>query len=433
MIGRKNVDRIAVLVSYDGTSKFLGAPKIDSGTGQNIAEAVYSVLIEWGIAEKVVAFCFDTTSTNTGKNNGACYHLNKLLGRQLIQLACRHHIHEIPLKNVFENKHGATTGPETLIFNRFAKEWDDIKSNQINSGMNDAYVQSIISEEECEEIKEFCYKQLEQKQPRRDYKELLQLVILFLGGSGFGLYTCGATSHARFMSKCIYSIKIFLFRDHFRMTPKEVKCMRDISIFVVKLYIKAWYGCTDAIKSPNQDLNFIRQAFQYKEIDKVVSDSVINKMKNHLWYLSEELVALAFFDSNISIDIKRKMVIQLQARDPSVSIVEYRKHTNPEQLLQCDLSDFVSHKTKCFFVKFDLCADFFDHDPSEWKDNEDYLTASDFCRNLFVVNDNAERGVKFMKDYNRILTRDEEEMQLILQVVDSYHQKFSSHTKSRPR
>lgn len=97
LTGRSKVDRIAVLVSYDGTAKFLGAPKIESGSGLNIAEAVYSVLIEWKIAEKVVASCFDTTSTNTGLEHGACYYLDQLLGRKLIQLACRHH--EIALKN----------------------------------------------------------------------------------------------------------------------------------------------------------------------------------------------------------------------------------------------------------------------------------------------------------------------------------------------
>lgn len=82
LTGRKTVDRIAVLVSYEGKAIFLGAPKIQSGTGKNIADAVYSVLVEWEIAGKVVACFFDTTSTNTGQENGACYHLGNLLGRK---------------------------------------------------------------------------------------------------------------------------------------------------------------------------------------------------------------------------------------------------------------------------------------------------------------------------------------------------------------
>lgn len=59
---------IAVLASYNGTSKFLGAPKIHPSTGANLAEAVYQRLIHWKIADKVKALSFDTTNSNTGPN-----------------------------------------------------------------------------------------------------------------------------------------------------------------------------------------------------------------------------------------------------------------------------------------------------------------------------------------------------------------------------
>lgn len=100
---------------------------------------------------------------------------------------------------------------------------------------------------------------------------------------------------------------------------------------------------------------------------------------------------------------------------PQSFFTVYNKRTqlyilNPKELLKYDLSDFVSYKTKFFFSSFELQTDFFDIDPSMWEDNEEYQTAFDFCQNLLVDNDAAERGVKFMKDYNRSLTRDEEEM-----------------------
>lgn len=258
----------------------------------------------------------------------------------------------------------------------------------------------------------------------------MELTITFLGDDGGTFRTCGATSHARFMSKAIYCLKIFLFRAQFNLTTREHNSIRDISIFVVKLYIKVWYGCTNSIECANQDLNFLRAAFEFSEIDKVVSDAVIEKMKNHLWYLTPETVGLAFFDRSVSLEIKRKMVNRLKAKDPAVAFVKYRTFPNAQHLLKCDLSDFASYKTKVLFTKFELQTEFFEFDPSAWEDNEEYQTASDFFQNLFVVNDAAERGVKFMKDYNRILTRDEEEVQFILQVVDSYRKKYPSHTKS---
>lgn len=430
LTGREKVDRIAVLVSYDGTAKFLGAPKIQSGNGQNIAEAVYRILVEWNIAHKVVAASFDTTSSNTGLANGACTLLSKLLGRKLIELACRHHISEVVLKNVYEKICGTTSAPETLLFNRFADKWDQIKLNQYKSGFIDSRVQSKISTEECEQIKEFCREQLKCQQIRSDYKELLELSIAFLGGDIRLFRACGATSHARFMSKCIYSLKIFMFRDHFNLTKRELDCIRDFSIFVVKLYIKHWFKCTNSIECANQDLNFIRETFEFEKVNKKVSEAVIEKIKNHLWYLAPEPMALTFFDSNVSVEVKRKMVNRLKEQDPKIILLQNRKHLNPKELLKYDLSDFVSHKTNFFFSSFGLSTDFFKLDPSEWNDNEEYQTAYDFCKKLFVVNDAAERGVKFMKDYNRVLTKDEEEIQFILQVVDSYRKMYPSHTKS---
>lgn len=139
---------------------------------------------------------------------------------------------------------------------------------------------------------------------------------------------------------------------------------------------------------------------------------------------------MAFFDPNVSIDMKRKMIGRLKCKVPAVTFVVYRKFLSPDQLLNCDLSQFVSRNTFTLFTTFELAYGFIDLDPSLWEDNEEYQTAFDFFRNLFVVNDAAERVVKFMKDYNRVLTRDEAEMQLILQVVDSYRKKYPSHTKS---
>lgn len=103
-----------------------------------------------------------------------------------------------------------------------------------------------------------------------------------------------------------------------------------------------------------------------------------------------------------------------------MTLPENRKHSDLKQLLQYDLSDIVSYRTKLFFSSFELQTDFFELDPSEWESNEEYKTVFEFCQNLLVDNDAAERGIKFMKDYNRVLTRDEEELQFILQIVDLY-------------
>lgn len=53
-------------------------------------------------------------------------------------------------------------------------------------------------------------------QPRDDYKELLTISLIFLGEtppSGIKFYEPGAVTDCRWMMKCIYAMKIYLFRQ----------------------------------------------------------------------------------------------------------------------------------------------------------------------------------------------------------------------------
>ena len=107
------------------------------------------------------------------------------------------------------------------------------------------------------------------------------------------------------MSKAIYSLKIYLFRDSFGLTTKEKKGIFEVCQFIVFIYIKAWYTAALAVKSPNNDLKLIKQLSDYEtDIAKVA----LHKLQNHLWYLTPEASAMSFFDKKISREIKNKMV-----------------------------------------------------------------------------------------------------------------------------
>lgn len=59
--------RLPIIITGLGTEQLLGAPKLDRGTGENNDDAIVETLNDWGIADIVKAFCFDTTASNTGK------------------------------------------------------------------------------------------------------------------------------------------------------------------------------------------------------------------------------------------------------------------------------------------------------------------------------------------------------------------------------
>lgn len=119
-----NVDRLAVAATGPSFEQLLGAPQIVSSTGTEMSSAVFDTLQDWGLLQKVEAFSFDTTASNTGRLNGACTLLEQKLERSILWLPCRHHIFEIVLSGVFNaTKVTPLSGPNIPIFKRFQKEW----------------------------------------------------------------------------------------------------------------------------------------------------------------------------------------------------------------------------------------------------------------------------------------------------------------------
>lgn len=218
-----------------------------------------------------------------------------------------------------------------------------------------------------------------------------------------------------------------MFRDQFHLTKKEIIALQSICIFLIKLYVK---GCNSAIKCTKTRSKF------YSEIDTEISEVGLKKIRNHQWYLSEELIALTFFDDSINNEIKTKMVETLylntdgdEFRAPQKNV--YSSVENIKSLyIHKDVSNFVSKKTLNFLEKLKINTGFLSENVTDWSNCDSFKNALMSVKGLKVVNDVAERAVKLMEEYNDILTNREEEKQYILQVVKDYRQKFPSLNKN---
>ena len=424
LTGTDKVDRLPIIVSGGGLSKLLGVPKLPSGTGQAMAKAVMDCLEDWGVKDRVQAMSFDTTSSNTGCKSGACTLLEQMIGRDLLHLACRHHMLEIVIEKVFVACDIPSTGPDILLFKRFQQQWKFIDRDQFQ------VLEDNVTERE--EILTFCRMRLAIKQPRDDYRELLELTMIFLGATpsrGIRFMQPGALHRARWMARVIYAIKLCLFRSQFVMTKREEAGMKRFATFGVVVYVRAWFEAPDAAAAPANDLALLKTLASYD--DKYISEAALTAFSRHLWYLSESLVALSFFDSDTCMSVKRDMVraldVQASNHEPlkrikvDASTVAFSSKT---------VADFVTDRSRYFFDQLSLNSDFLNVDPSEWETRADYQGAAEFVRTIKVVNDAAERGVSLMQSYNSILTKNEEQKQYILQVVEQHRQKFRNATKA---
>lgn len=163
LAGYEKFQRLPIIISQREGVQLLGIPKLKSDTGEMMAEAVFKALKDWKATEGVVAMCFDTTSSNSGRLNGACTLLEEKLERMLLRLACRHHVYEIYLRAAFEVHFPGTSGPTVAMFDRFKAEWKHIDKSKFEPGIQNIKIRNAINKNKRKEIIDFCKSELKKK------------------------------------------------------------------------------------------------------------------------------------------------------------------------------------------------------------------------------------------------------------------------------
>ena len=169
---KEHVDRLPVIVTGNGVSQLLKVAKLSNGTGLQQAKAVVEALDDWDLKQKVVAMSFDTTSSNTGRKQGACVMIEQELETDLLHLACRHHILELLVQTAFTTLMGSTAGPEVLMFKRFQSQWEFLDKNNFTTIATTELTETVVNPD----VITWAEKSLkERKDLRDDYREFIEL------------------------------------------------------------------------------------------------------------------------------------------------------------------------------------------------------------------------------------------------------------------
>jgi len=86
-------------------------------------------------------------------------------------------------------------------------------------------------------------------------------------------------------------------------------------LFVVLIYMEHWFRASSAASAPHSDLQFIKKLQIYHDIDSKIAESAVKVIMNHLWYLTEDLVSLAFFCDDVPFE--RKLAMQSALQKPA--------------------------------------------------------------------------------------------------------------------
>ena len=175
-------DFLAVCVTGKGMAKekFLGDVPIPEGTGKKMAETVWKLLQDWGIASRMFAICFDTTSSNTGcergniikfknlnwpfvaaskskfvSSLGANVFLEFLKGHVLWWIECIHHVADLLLEAAIVSKLGPTPGPKEKYFSKFKSYFNTLSDEEKEKIVTEAAAHIGLLTPEDDVTKEF--------------------------------------------------------------------------------------------------------------------------------------------------------------------------------------------------------------------------------------------------------------------------------------
>lgn len=247
--------------------------------------------------------------------------LEQKLERELLIFGCRHHIYELVLRTVFEAiiQHVASS-PDIPLFNKFRKNWKNIDPGNFELCTNSVTVH--WTEYEVNTLLDYYRSEILKKDLRHDYRELVELSIIFLGGDKnktLKIRPPGPMHQARWMSRALYSLKIALLSAQFSLPQKDKLALLDVCSFIVMCYVKSWLKCTSAMKAPQQDLDFLNTIKTYETVDEIISNAATKKFCQHLWYLTDETAALGLFDDSVDQATKARIVENFRREYPVTS------------------------------------------------------------------------------------------------------------------
>ncbi|CAH1099105.1 unnamed protein product [Psylliodes chrysocephalus] len=166
-----------------------------------MAEVVIREKHRFGLSDNIIGISFHTTSSNTGLIQGACTRIERELGQTLLCLTSVVTYHQVVLKS--------------RSFESSINMWASLDKKSYTTKLDKIRpVQGFIEEQRVKMINYLQNVLKDGSHPREDYKELLQLSLLYLGGwsqDEFSFRIPGDLHQARWMEKAIFALKIVLF------------------------------------------------------------------------------------------------------------------------------------------------------------------------------------------------------------------------------
>lgn len=94
------------------------------------------------------------------------------------------------------------------------------------------------------------------------------------------------------MARNLYSMKMFIFAEQLEYDKETVANLERLNLFLRLFYTTKEMSFTFAADAPANNLQFIKDMVKFKRTDLEIAQAVLQRFKNHMWYLTQEECAV---------------------------------------------------------------------------------------------------------------------------------------------
>ncbi|KAG0728039.1 hypothetical protein GWK47_033298 [Chionoecetes opilio] len=130
---------------------------------------------------------------------------------------------------------------------------------------------------------------------------MAELTLIVLGDTPFPrnpLESSWSHSSGQGRAQKLYSMKMFMFAEQLEYEGRNCCEAGTPQPFLGLFYTPMWMSSTLAADAPENDLQFMKDMMKFKRTDPEIAQAVLQKLENHKWYLTQEVVPFALFGSD---------------------------------------------------------------------------------------------------------------------------------------
>ena len=96
----------------------------------------------------------------------------------------------------------------------------------------------------------------------------------------------GAVHHARWMSKVIFVLKIFIVGDRFKLSNNDRSAIRNLTEFIIYLYAYYWFKIPVASDAPFLTLQLWKDLKGWEANNKKIAIACMKKLDHHTCHVT---------------------------------------------------------------------------------------------------------------------------------------------------